>query len=62
MSHGGKREGAGRHPAPEHLKKVHCPVRLPKWLIAYMDVQPESRAVQIEEWAAKCGVKPPDGA
>lgn len=29
---GGKREGAGRKPAPEHLKKVPFNTKLPQWL------------------------------
>ena len=29
---GGAREGAGRKPAPEHLKKVPYNTKLPQWL------------------------------
>lgn len=29
---GGKREGAGRKPVPEHLKKVPYNTKLPRWL------------------------------
>ena len=62
MSHGGKREGAGRKPAPPMLKKEDCRLKLPRWLIDHMDAAPESRAVQIERWAAAYGVTPPDDA
>ena len=42
------------------LKKDPISVKLPKWLIEWMDVQPESRAVLIED--AICNrhkLKPP---
>ena len=32
MSRGGVREGAGRKPAPEQLKKVPYNTRLPRWI------------------------------
>jgi hypothetical protein len=61
---GGARQGAGRKPAPPALKKVPVSLKLPRWLIQWMDSQPESRAVLIEE--ALCNrhkLKPPtDGA
>ena len=58
---GGKREGAGRPPAPPMLKKEHISVKLPKWLIEWMDGQPESRAVLIEDAICKRHkLKPPD--
>lgn len=48
---GGKREGAGRKPAPEHLKKVPFNTKLPKWLRDWL-TSPErdkSGPVLIEE-------------
>ncbi len=57
---GGKREGAGRPPAPPMLKKEPISVKLQKWLIEWMDAQPESRAVLIEESICKRHkIKPP---
>lgn len=48
--HGGKRQGAGRPPAPEELKKRMVSIRLPEWIIQWMDAQPDTnRAVLIEE-------------
>ena len=44
---GGARKGAGR-PALPH-KKLQVNVKLPPWLIAWMDARPESRAVLIEQ-------------
>lgn len=58
---GGKREGAGRPTAPPMLKKEPISVKLPKWLIEWMDGQPESRAVLIEDAICKRNkLKPPD--
>lgn len=48
---GGKREGAGRKPAPEHLKKMPFNTKIPKWLRDWL-VAPErekSAPVLIEE-------------
>lgn len=60
---GGKREGAGRQPAPPLLKKEPISVKLPKWLIDWMREQPESRAVLIEEaLKRRHKLKPPEGA
>ena len=57
---GGKREGAGRPPAPPMLKKEPISVKLPKWLIEWLDAQPESRAVLIENAICKrYKIKPP---
>lgn len=47
MTKGGKREGAGRKPAPGGAK-VAISVKLPPALIAWMDGREESRAVLIE--------------
>lgn len=49
MSRGGAREGAGRKPALPMLKKEPIGLKLPRWLIEWMDAQPESRAVLIED-------------
>lgn len=60
MTAGGKRTGAGRPRATAALLKVPVGLKLPRWLIDWMDTQPESRAVLIEE--ALCStheIKPP---
>lgn len=50
MSKGGKREGAGRKPAPPALKKTARSIKLPEWLWQWMDEQPDTnRALLIEE-------------
>lgn len=49
MTYGGKREGAGRKLMPERLKKRPISLKLPGWLIDWMDQQDESRAVLIEQ-------------
>jgi hypothetical protein len=43
---GGSRKGAGRPARPD--KKTQINIKLPPWLIAWLDEQPESRAVLIE--------------
>ena len=60
---GGKREGAGRKPAPPMLKKEPISLKLPRWLIEWMDDQQESRAVLIEDaLKRRHKLKPPEGA
>ena len=60
---GGSREGAGAPKKPPALKKESINVKLPKWLIGWMDNQPESRAVLIEEaLKRRHKLKPPEGA
>jgi hypothetical protein len=51
MMSGGKREGAGRKSAPEHLKKVPFNTKLPKWLRAWLTApeREKSAPVLIEE-------------
>lgn len=59
-NHGGKREGAGAKTIPPYMKKVPVGLKLPRWLIEFMRIQNDSRAVQIEK--AVCdyyGIKPP---
>jgi len=47
---GGKRKGAGRPPAPAELKKRMISIRLPGWLLKWMDAQPgTNRALLIED-------------
>jgi hypothetical protein len=46
---GGKREGAGRKPSPPALLKVPISIKLPRWLVEWMDEQQKSRAVLIED-------------
>jgi len=46
----GKGRGVGRPPSPAHLKKRLISIRLPEWLILWMDEQPgKNRALLIEE-------------
>ena len=46
---GGKRQGAGRPPAHIKLKKRAISIKLPEWLIQWMDNQPgTNRAILIE--------------
>lgn len=60
---GGKREGAGRKPAALNLKKMPIAVKLPQWLLDWMDTRPESRAVLIEDALRKRHkIKPPPEA
>ena len=61
MNRGGKRQGAGRPPAPAELKKRMVSIRLPEWLIQWMDEQPKTnRAVLIEEALKKVhNIEPP---
>ena len=49
MSRGGRRLGAGRKPVPKELKKEPISIKLPRWLIDWMDTQEESRPKLIEE-------------
>ena len=46
---GGKRKGAGRPALADNERKAQINVKLPPWLIAWMDEQKESRAVLIEK-------------
>lgn len=61
---GGKREGAGRKNAPEHLKKVPYNTKLPAWLKSWLTDQDreESGPVLIEEALRKVHkLRPPEG-
>lgn len=61
-SHGGKRQGSGRKELSPNIKKKLVSIRLPPWLLAKMDKQPESRAVLIEQSLCKVhGWKAPKG-
>lgn len=58
---GGAREGAGRKPSHPDLKKEPVSIKLPHWLINWMDRQEESRAVLIEfALRYKHKIKPPN--
>ena len=60
MPKGGRREGAGRPHSPPELLKVQSGLKLPRWLLDWMDLQPKSRAVLIEEaLRARHKIKPP---
>ena len=64
MSRGGKREGAGRKPAPEHLKKVPYNTKLPRWLRDWLTdpAREASGPVLIEEALKKAHkLRPPEG-
>lgn len=50
-THGGARQGAGRHKSPSRLKKVPCNVRLPLWMKEWLfsDTQTQSAPKIIEK-------------
>ena len=55
--------GLKHKPTAPHLKKMPIAVALPQWLLDWMDTQPESRAVLIEEALRKRHkIKPPPEA
>lgn len=61
---GGRREGAGRKPAPEHLKKVPYNTKLPHWLREWLTdpAREKSGPVLIEEALRKVHkLRPPEG-
>ena len=49
MSRGGARLGSGRKPVPPELKKEPISIKLPRWLIDWLDTQEDSRPKLIEE-------------
>lgn len=59
---GGKRDGAGRKPAPVHLRRDTVTIRLPRWLIDAMPDDGRSALVEralcrlMKLRAPKCGV------
>ena len=59
--HGGKRQGAGRPPVPAELKKRMVSIRLPEWLLNWMDIQHETNRAELIEDALKKvhGIDPP---
>jgi hypothetical protein len=50
---GGKRKGAGRPPAPKELKKRMISVRLPNWLLDWMNQQQKTNRAKLIENALK---------
>ena len=59
---GGAREGAGRKPAPEHLKKVPYNTKLPQWLRDWLTAleREDSGPVMIEKALCRLyKLKPP---
>ena len=58
---GGKRQGAGRPPAPAELKKRMISIRLPEWLLAWMGTQAQTNRAELIENALKKahGIEPP---
>ena len=60
MARGGARLGAGRKPVPPQIKKMPISIKLPKWLIDWLDAQEESRPNLIEEALRRQhGIYPP---
>ena len=60
MKRGGKRIGAGRKHSPPELLKIPISLKLPRWLIEWMETRPESRAVLIENSLRETHkIKPP---
>jgi hypothetical protein len=58
---GGKRDGAGRKPSPPELLKIPISIKLPRWLVEWMDSQSQSRAVLIDDALQKQHkISPPD--
>lgn len=58
---GGTREGAGRKPTAPHMVRVAVPLRLPAWLVQWIDSQPGTRAAAIEAALIKAHkLIPPD--
>lgn len=58
---GGKRDGAGRKPSSPALLKIPVSIKLPRWLVEWMDKQPKSRAILIEDALQKRHkIGPPD--
>lgn len=50
----------GRPPAPPALRRVNVPVRLPAWLVEWIDAQGMTRADVIEAALLKANkLKPP---
>ena len=60
MNKGGKREGAGRKKKPDHLRRDHISIRLPKWMLNQLRNRGEV-GYQIEEQLLKANfLKLPD--
>jgi hypothetical protein len=38
----------GRPPAPPHLQRINVPLRLPRWMVEWIDAQPGTRADVLE--------------
>jgi len=52
---------AGAPKKPPALKKVPVSLKLPRWMLEWMDTRPESRAVLIEEaLKQQHGITPPN--
>jgi hypothetical protein len=50
----------GRPPAPPGLRRVNVPLRLPAWLVEWIDAQPETRTELIEAALLKAyNLRPP---
>ena len=53
---GGAREGAGRKPTDPHLVRVAVPLRLPAWLVEWIDAQGGTRADVTQTGPASAGI------
>ncbi len=50
----------GRPPAAPHLQRVNVPLRLPRWLVEWIDAQPGFRTNVIQDAILKAHkLKPP---
>lgn len=49
MSHGGKREGAGRPPIDPQLVKIPVGYKLPRWLVEWIRSQDNPASRMIED-------------
>jgi hypothetical protein len=58
---GGVRKGAGRKPTHPLMKKDPISIKLPRWVLEWLDQQTESRAVIIEDaLRSKHDIEPPN--
>ena len=61
FTRGGKRVGAGRKKTPIHLKRMRYTVRLPNWLITWLQSQSQSQGKLVEKALLETyNLTPPD--
>ncbi|SFO08919.1 hypothetical protein [Xenorhabdus japonica] len=57
---GGKRAGAGRPPIDKNLRKMPVTIKIPKWIIDWLNEQPETKVRLIENAIIKhYNISPP---